>query len=189
MPIYRIALPAQVIFDVHATDEAAALATAYEVQQEYIDGWSLPGGLELAGKKLPDPGARCYVDSDAAAPTRDAIQNISEVADPEGHAYSDEEHAAIQEKYVGKTFTFYSPFEDHPGFEDGDAGTLVRLQRVGVDVEDANDLWVARGVAGEEYEVWGGEVYTSDTLIPLIEEHRFTNWEPRIEQQDKEKNA
>lgn len=73
MSIFRIAIPAYVIFDVKAATEEEALQHAREVQLENDCGWDVPGGLQ--GLSLIDGNARCYVNTEAPAPTSDDIQD------------------------------------------------------------------------------------------------------------------
>lgn len=73
MPIYRIAIPAHVIFDVKAETAEEALQYAREVQLENDLGWDLPGGLQ--GPCWIDGHARCYVNTEAPAPTHEDVQD------------------------------------------------------------------------------------------------------------------
>jgi hypothetical protein len=85
----------------------------------------------------------------------------------------------LTEKYAGRRFVFFSPFTNHPGFEDGQTGTLIRHDVPEDPIEDdASDLWLARNEAGEEQTIVGGEAYDPDSKQPVIVEHRFTNWKP-----------
>lgn len=85
----------------------------------------------------------------------------------------------IQNRYAGRQFVFYSPFEIHPGFYTGDIGTLLHID---MDVyspdEPLRDMWIARNHRdGNNYQVWGGECYTPRGRS-IVRPHRFTNWKP-----------
>lgn len=76
---------------------------------------------------------------------------------------------------------FYSPFEVHPGFRDGDPGTLMRIDLKNYRPDTAiRDLWIARNDRdGKEYEVWGGECFTPKGRA-IVRPHRFRNWKPTL---------
>lgn len=93
------------------------------------------------------------------------------------------EAVALTQKYAGKEFTFYSPFEGHAGWKDGDRGIIVRLLNYVDDADevtvDTNDLWVALHSNGEKCSyIYGHEAYILGTKTPLIEEQAATNWSP-----------
>lgn len=115
----------------------------------------------------------------AAAP--EDIELVTDLDAPDCGAYLVEAHAALSEKYAGRTFIFASPFNDHSGWKDGDVGTVVRLIRMGNEgVDEANDMWVGCNPAGEEHQLWGGEMFVPETLKPLILEHQAYGWGPTL---------
>lgn len=86
----------------------------------------------------------------------------------------------LTDKYAGRKFVFFSPFQHTPGFKDGEQGVLVKHLQwtdVGIDPE-TEDMWLARNSRGEERHIWGGEAYDPDTREPVIGEHSFTNFSP-----------
>ncbi len=101
------------------------------------------------------------------------------------------ERAALEAKYVGKEFVFYSPFKEHRGWFDASTGRIVRLCRQHSDeAGDSDDLWIGMSLEnGQCFPLFGGEAFTRDTLEPLIPEHRFLNWNPVKDIFRRDKNA
>lgn len=82
----------------------------------------------------------------------------------------------MTKKYRGRPFIFHSPFENTPGWRDGDRGVLVRcLPKHGDDIED---LWKGRRQDRKQFDLWGGEAFDPETNKPVVREHRFTEWRP-----------
>jgi hypothetical protein len=78
----------------------------------------------------------------------------------------------------GQPFTFRSPFDTHPGWEQGDRGVIVRLLRYPEVDREVTDLWEARNLrTGKTAQLWGGEAFKEDGT-PAIPEHAFVNWTP-----------
>lgn len=101
------------------------------------------------------------------------------------------ERVALEAKYVGKDFAFYSPFVEHSGWFDGSTGTIVRLCRqYSEEAGDFEDLWIGMNQqTGQSFPLFGGEAFDRETLKPLIPEHRFLNWNPVKDIFKRDKNA
>ena len=92
MKIFRIQVPAVIMFNVQAETPEEALAIAESVRLENdSDGWDVD--LTLDDEKLEDAAGRAYLDSermkDALEP--DAIVNVDEFEDEDEDEDEDEE--------------------------------------------------------------------------------------------------
>jgi hypothetical protein len=74
VPFFRIAIPGHVVFDVRADTASEALQTAREVQLDNDCGWDV-SGVEVRRPGLIDGVVRCYIDTEAPAPTEADIQD------------------------------------------------------------------------------------------------------------------
>lgn len=85
----------------------------------------------------------------------------------------------LEQMYAGIPAYFHSPFDDTPGYDDGDLIILVRQVLLGRDKlvdPEIGDLWIGENLfTGEQQELWGGEAWLDDKR-PLVPQHRFLNW-------------